>query len=53
MVDNKKYLPEIGNLYTETLNELYKKNYNDIMKKIKKEKTIKHNKHYISIYNMN
>ena len=53
MVDNKKYLPEIGNLYIETLNELYKKNYNDIMKILAKEKTIKHNKHYISIYNMN
>lgn len=53
MIDSKKYLPEIGNLYTETLNELYKKNYEDIMRIIKSEKILKHQKHYISIYNMN
>jgi len=54
MIDSKKYLPDIGILYTEIINELYKQNYNSIIKKIKKEKKGKNKeKYYISIYNMN
>tara|TARA_B100000927_G_scaffold263504_1_gene235038 strand:- start:413 stop:1147 length:735 start_codon:yes stop_codon:yes gene_type:complete len=57
MIDNRKYLPDIGNLYIETINELYKQNYSSIITKIKKEKQIQgkgeKEKYYISIYNMN
>ena len=53
MIDNKKYLPEIGKLYSETITELYKKNYKDYLKVINNEKQKKQNKYYISIYNMN
>ena len=54
MIDTKKYLPDIGKLYTETINKLYKQNYNDIIKIITNEKKgKKKRKYYISIYNMN
>ena len=57
MIGNRKYLPDIGNLYIETINELYKQNYSSIITKIKKEKLIQgkgeKEKYYISIYNMN
>ena len=56
MIDTKKFLPDIGKLYTETIHELYKQNYNDIIAKITKEKKKEkgeREKYYISIYNMN
>ena len=56
MIDTKKFLPDIGKLYTETINELYKQNYNDIITKItneKKKEKGEREKYYISIYNMN
>tara|TARA_B110000003_G_scaffold132846_1_gene134893 strand:- start:831 stop:1550 length:720 start_codon:yes stop_codon:yes gene_type:complete len=48
----KKHLPEIGKVFTETINDLYKQFYNDIINNIKSLSKIKFDKQHVGVYNM-